>query len=222
MHITQSDTEKTIIIKYPEISEKQSAFMKLPAINRNESGVTAHLAVDVKPGEGLILVNINNVLANEDTQHSARMAAYVAESETGIDLSGLDIIYNLLANASMLEGPSAGAAMTITTIAALQNKKINQSVMITGTINHDGTIGPSGNVFAKAKAAKKSGARLFLVPIGESENKEYIETEFCKKYGIFEYCQPEFTTKKISIEKEAEIGVKEVGDISEALEYFVY
>ena len=67
----------------------------------------------------------------------------------------------------MWAGPSAGAALTIATIAALKHDSIRSDVVITGTINADGTIGQIGGVLEKAQAAKDIGAKLFLVPVGQ-------------------------------------------------------
>jgi len=41
---------------------------------------------------------------------------------------------------------------------------------MTGTLNHDGSIGPSGKILEKAIAAKEAGAKVFLVPVGSLAN----------------------------------------------------
>ncbi len=194
-----------------------SVTMKLPAVNMNNTGVTAFLEVDVRPGTGLVLVNVNNIISNYDTQASMRNAAEIASDYTNKNLDDVDVIYNLVANASILEGPSAGAAFTIATVLALEDEKIRDDVMITGMINHDFTIGPAGRVKAKALAAKEAGADLFLVSVGESY--EYNETEYCSDYGLFEgYCQIEYVPVKI--EDIAEIRVVEVHTLDDAVALF--
>ena len=67
-----------------------------------------------------------------------------------MDLSEYDLVYTIKANATVIEGASAGAALAVATVAALTGKELNSSVMMTGTINHDGTIGPVGGIFEKA------------------------------------------------------------------------
>lgn len=213
--------EKSVPCKEPTGTKKldtdRFATIKLPAVDENDSGVTAHLDVKVMPGSGRILLNVNNILSRSDTQESARTAALVASEFTGYDISSLDIIYDINANASILQGPSAGAAMTITTIAALQNRTLKSDVMITGTINHDMTIGPAGKVDAKAKASKNAGASKFLVPLGESV--KYEDKEYCADYGFFEgYCQTEYVP--VRIEKSVGINVVEVENISDVVDNF--
>ncbi len=220
---TQIIEKPTIIYRNAEnqIEGENIAVMGLPAVNLQDGGVAAALTVKVRPGNGNIFVNIDNVLANFDTQQSARVAARVAAEHEAMSLESVDIIYDLMANASMLEGPSAGAAMTLTTIAAMKGQQLRKDVMITGTINHDGTIGPAGRVDAKAVAAASVGSDIFLVPVGESEIVTYEESEHCQTFGVFEYCEAEFVPNKISVGDEAGIDVIEVADIDEALEYLL-
>lgn len=221
---TEIDTETIQMISQPAsdkevlyLDSPNSLIINLPAVNGNGTGVTAFLEVDVSPGTGLILVNVGNIITNFDTQASMRSASEIASDYLNKSLEDVDITYNLVADASMLEGPSAGAAITIATVLALSGSDINDKVMITGTINHDGSIGPAGRIKAKAIAAKEIGAELFLVPVGEAY--EYNETEFCSDYGIFkDYCQPELVP--VRIEDLAGIRVVEVADIGEALRYF--
>jgi len=193
----------------------------LPAVLRDDEGVTAYAKVSVEKGTGNILFNTGNVLVNTDTQQSIRKAALVASNITNISLEDVDLVYDLYADAAVLEGPSAGAAFTIATIAAFRNQEVSDKVMITGTINHDGVIGPSGKIIEKAKAAKESGAELFLVPKSLSVDYNISIKEFCKVYGTYEYCDPEFTTTLKDVEKEAGIKVIEVSNITEAYKYFV-
>ena len=197
------------------------ALMYLPAVMRNDTGVSAHVIVSAKKGTGRITTNINNVLVADDTQQSIRMAVLVASAHEGIDVGTIDVNYDIRADASTLEGPSAGAAFTISTIAALRNKKLKTDVMITGTINHDGTIGPAGKIFEKAGAAKAAGSSVFLVPLGASTEINYTQSEFCHTWGTFNYCQPEFVPEMIDISSKAGIDIVEVGNVDDVLGYFL-
>ncbi len=201
-------------------NQRQSS-IKLPAVNRNGTGVAANLDVSIVPGSGLILLNLNRVLSKEETTNSIRMAALVASEITGIDFANIDIIYDIYANATVLEGPSAGAAMTIATIAALEDKQVNNKVMITGTINHDGTIGPAGRIKEKAISAKENGANAFYVPPGASKEINYSEQEFCHKWGTYEYCQPELRTEVIDLSEVAGIEIIEAERVTDILDAFL-
>lgn len=202
----------------PDQNVSNYVTMSIPAVDKDEKGVTTLLTVQAVPGSGRILTDIDKLLFWTDTQNSIRRATTVAENVTGINLTGYDIIYTIQANASVIGGPSAGAALTMATIAALEDKSINESVMITGSINHDGTIGPVGSIFEKAVAAKQRGAKLFLVPLTQSSQIIYKDRQYCEKIGWMDFCTTETYPVKIDVEKDAGIAVKEVMTIQDAME----
>lgn len=192
-----------------------------PAVDNQGNGVATKLTVQAIPGRGRILTNIDNLLFWVDTQQSIQTAEAVAENLTKVDTSSLDMIYSIDTNATVIEGPSAGAALTIATIAALENRPINTSVMMTGTINPDGTIGPVGGIVAKAKAAKEIGATLFLVPEGQGIQTTYTPKQTCEQVGSFTFCTTEYVKQTVDTRKSIGIEVREVSSIAEALKYFV-
>lgn len=201
-------------------SKISTATVVVPAVDEEGNGVVTVLEVSIVPGTRRALVDIDRLLFFTDTQNSIRVSRSVSENITGVDLSFYDIIYSISADASVIEGPSAGAAMTIATIAALTEQVPNEKVMLTGTINHDGTIGPVGEILAKAMAAKEIGASIFLVPLGQSEQVIYDNQEHCQNIGISRICNIERVPKRISVEEESGIQVAEVENIEEAIAYF--
>jgi uncharacterized protein len=192
----------------------------VPAVNEEGNGITTVLIVQIMPGEGRILANIDKMLFWTDTQNSIRTSSRIASNITGINLSKYDIIYTIETNSTSVEGPSAGAAVTIATIAALHNRKIDIAVMITGSINHDGTIGAVSQILAKARAAKDMGARLLLVPAGQSHEIIYETIKHCEQTGPAQICSTDQVPRSINISSEVGIEIKEVSDINEALRYF--
>ncbi|MEM5820405.1 MAG: S16 family serine protease [Candidatus Aenigmatarchaeota archaeon] len=192
----------------------------LLAVDENGNGVITKLIVEVKNGSGKILVNIENLLFWIDTQNSIRIAKNLAEKITKINTSNLDIIYTIEANASIIGGPSAGSAITIATIAALTQKEFKKDVVITGTIDENGNIGRVGAIKEKCLAAKNYGAKICLVPKGQSIEFELIPKRDCTRIGNFEFCRITFETKEIDISKEIGIKVIEVYNIEDALKYF--
>ncbi|RLG58417.1 MAG: hypothetical protein DRN88_00775 [Candidatus Hydrothermarchaeota archaeon] len=90
-------------------------------------------------------------------------------------------------------GESAGAIFALTTITALTGKKINESVVITGTIFPTGKIGNVTGVKEKEKirVAKNIGAELVLVPKGQRidvEGIKVIEVKDLKEAGEYIFC----------------------------------
>lgn len=195
--------------------------INLPAVDEQGNGVVARLKVQTLSGEGRILTNINQLFFWVDTQYSIRTAEEVARNLTGKDLSKTDLIYTIETNASIIEGQSAGAGLTIATIAAIENKQLNPNVMITGTINPDGTIGPVGSILAKAKASKDVGTKLFLVPLGQGVQTNYLPEQHCEQSAQFTFCTTEYKSQKVNISKDAGIEIREVSTINDAIKYLI-
>ena len=124
-------------------------------------------------------------------------------------------------NANSIGGPSAGAALTIATIAALQDLKLNENIMITGRILPDGRVGTVSAIAAKGMVVKNAGATLFLVPQSQSTQIIYNTKRTCQTEGGQEIC----TIEKVMIEKnigdDIGIEIREVSTVREALDYFI-
>jgi uncharacterized protein len=196
----------------------------VPAVDSEGNGKITKFTVEAVPGDGKTLANIDHLLFFADTQFSIQTAKDVAANVTGIDPSRYDLIYDIETednrNAAV-EGPSAGAAITIATIAALEGKELSPDVMITGTINPDGTIGRIGGVQEKAEVARESGAKVFLVPSGQGlEDSSRVETD-CERVGRMKICRTNYVPEpSLSMDGNGLI-IKEVSNIQEAVGYFI-
>lgn len=214
--------EQTIEYYYPKFfSEEDSTYvsMYLPAVDENGQGIITTLGVESVSGSGRVLVDIENLVFWDDTQESIRTAKKVVQDVTKKNLSNYDFVYNIHTDASMVGGPSAGAAITIATIAALKNETMNENVMITGAIKEDGTLSPVTAIRAKAEAAKQINITTFLVPAGQSKETYYeIEKECITT--IEKFCIIKQTPKERDLSSEVGIKIIEVSTIHEALEYF--
>ena len=191
-------------------------------MEKKGNGVVTPLAAEVKPGDGKILINIDKLNYWTDTQQSMQTARDVAERITGVDMKKLDLIYSIKTeNATLVGGPSAGAALTVATIAAIQNKTLNPNVMMTGTIEENGFIGKVGGIIEKAAAAKAVGAKLFLVPKGEGTQVYTKPEEKCSRASGFLICETNYNQIEVSVGDSVGIEVKEVSTIEDALKYFL-
>jgi uncharacterized protein len=197
-----------------------SATILVPAVDNEGNGVATELLVHVEEGSGRALVNIDKLLFWTDTQTSIRTAREVAQTLTGLDLSGYDIVYTIRADAQLIEGPSAGAALTVATIAALQGWDPDPEVMVTGTISPDGTVGKVGSILEKAQAANSIGASTFLVPEGQSITTVFVSKRTCQNYGFTEICSVQQVPEQVDVGERAGIAVEEVRAIGDALEFF--
>jgi len=219
-NIKQAKTEITLSNETVKTRAKNIIKLPVPAVDEEGKGVATTLIVEAMPGEGRVLTDINHILFFTDTQNSIQIAKAVAENITKINTSEIDLVYQIDTNASAIGGPSAGAALAVATIAAIENRTLNPKVGITGTINPDGTIGEVGAVEEKAKASKEAGLEIFLVPEGQGVETTYVPKRECRQIGPVMYCTTEYTTKEVDISKDVNITVREVSNIEEALKYF--
>jgi uncharacterized protein len=222
-NIKQAETEITLSNRTTGTEKTQVANvvrLPVPAVDEQGNGVATTLIVEAMPGQGRVLTDINHLLFFIDTQNSIQIAKAVAENITKVNTSKIDLIYQIDTNASAIGGPSAGAALTIATIAAIENKTLNPKVGITGTINPDGTIGKVGAVEEKAKASKEAGLEIFLVPLGQGTETTYVPKRECRQIGPVMYCTTEYRVKNVDISKDVNITVREVSTIEDALKYF--
>lgn len=186
-------------------------------------GTVMKITVEIRNGTGLVLVN-TAVPTGVDFQTSARTAVMVAQKITNIDLSKKDIIFSISSNNQQelqsVDGGSAGGAMTVLLISEISDKPINSKVLMTGTIEADGTIGKIGGVTEKADAAGKYGAKVFLVPQGQG----ITQVQSCdeRKEGAFIYRSCTLQERDLSTitENEFRMKVVEIDNIRDALNYF--
>ncbi|MBI4174608.1 MAG: hypothetical protein HY517_03100 [Candidatus Aenigmarchaeota archaeon] len=203
----------------PDIGGEVVITMPLPAVDSEGNGVVGTLFTTVKPGSGRIFVDTSRVLNYLDTQLSARTAATAASNYARVNLSSLDITYAIRVNASIIEGPSAGASMAVSVLLALENRT-SDSIAMTGTINPDGSIGRVGAILEKGLVAKESGATVYLVPEGQAKAERTIRNTTCSKFGSMDICRVRYEAEIIDLGSFLGIEVHEVRDIGEAFQFF--
>ena len=188
------------------------------------SGLTLKCTVEIVLGHGRVLVNTVPRIGI-DLQASAQTAVAVAEKFTGKPLSRSDIIITIEAEeeVQIVDGPSAGAALTIAIIAAIQGEKLSDKVFITGTIMSDGSIGRVGGVAEKAEAAAAKGGEIFLVPKGQSVITVYkrVEKQIAPGLTMITWEPIQVSLRDYLSQKGYNMSVYEVDNIAEAYNYFV-
>jgi len=186
----------------------------------SQTGEMLSISVEVVPGAGRILVNTTPYMGIV-FQDAAHTAVSVAGERTGRDLSHHDIIFSIASEGSVpaVEGPSAGALMTLLVESALEEKPPNPSVTITGTISPGGKIGAIGGIIEKATAARDSGKTLLLLP---RENARLAKlSERSRTIGGLHFIEqvPEYVDTKEYIEETLGIRVAYVETVEEAERY---
>ncbi|PIO00612.1 hypothetical protein COT72_00045 [archaeon CG10_big_fil_rev_8_21_14_0_10_43_11] len=173
----------------------------LPLIGVQETdegaiGAIASLDVEVHDGEGRVFLD-TLPLTKIDTQASARLAKDVACLSLRIDCKAYDFFYVIRSNAPIIGGPSAGASMAVATMAALTKTPVMSDVIMTGTINPDGSIGTIGSAFEKVQAAYNGGFSRVLVP--PTQSFDVIDGVLT---NISEYAQ---TTWNVSVQEAEDV-----------------
>ncbi|AGF59536.1 ATP-dependent Lon protease [Clostridium saccharoperbutylacetonicum] len=125
-----------------------------------------------KKGAGVVRFNDT---AGSMAKDSVFNAASVIRNLTDKDIKDYDIHVNAVGGGK-IDGPSAGAAITICIISALLNKPIRQDIAITGEISLHGNIKPVGGIFEKIYGAKRMGIKLVLIP-RDNEKEIPLNTE---------------------------------------------
>ena len=167
INVTPSGPVGTAVLQGPAVLEQIQYTGNSPFEQGQvtESGVMLNITAEVKPGKGRVLVD-TVPLMGVVFQDAANTAVYVAQNKTGVSLAGSDVIFSINAPGQVpsVDGPSAGALMTLLVISAIEKKPLREDVTLTGTIDAEGNVGAIGGVVEKAQAAKASGKSLFLLP----------------------------------------------------------
>lgn len=221
---TASGLQGTAELQAPAVMQKVEYISDYPFVRQQviQEGSMMNISVEIKPGKGRVLVQ-TKPLMGVVFQDAANTAIYVAQNRTKKDLSGSDIIFSIEADQEIpsVDGPSAGALMTLLGISALENKTPKKDITITGTIDRFGHIGEIGGVIEKASAAKDGGKTLFLIPRENSRLIRYTESTR-NFYGmtIIETV-PETIDAKEYIEANSGIKVEYVDTMDDVLKFAI-
>ena len=92
----------------------------------------------------------------------------VGIENAGTQFRDADLPFEVDITTEEIGGPSAGLAFTLTILDVLTPGELTggAEVVVTGTIDRAGNVGPIGGVHQKAFAARDLGADVFIVPSG--------------------------------------------------------
>ncbi|AAO34765.1 Lon family ATP-dependent protease [Clostridium tetani] len=126
------------------------------------STIEIEAAVFEAQGKGKGQVRFNDT-AGSMAKDSVFNAASVIRKITKKDLRDYDIHVNVIGG-GRIDGPSAGAAITVCIISALLDKPIKQDIAITGEISLKGKVKPVGGIFEKIYGARRKRIKTVVIP----------------------------------------------------------
>ncbi|WP_102399254.1 Lon family ATP-dependent protease [Haloimpatiens massiliensis] len=179
VNITIKDIEDTISIGRLIPYEKEVDLNKSEVGHVNGLGVSGYIGSVIEieaavfeareKGKGTIRFNDT---AGSMAKDSVFNAASVIRKITDKDIRDYDIHVNAIGGGK-IDGPSAGAAITVCIISALLNKPIRQDIAITGEISLRGNVKPVGGIFEKIFGARRKGIKQVIVP---KDNESEVPT----------------------------------------------
>jgi len=113
-----------------------------------------------EPGKGRVRFNET---AGSMYKDSVFNVASVLRKVAGIDLADWDVHVNVIGG-GRIDGPSAGAAIFVAVLSAIQEKPVRQDTALTGEVSIQGLIRPVGGVYEKLHGARRAGLKRVLIP----------------------------------------------------------
>ncbi|MGI5840418.1 MAG: Lon family ATP-dependent protease [bacterium] len=114
-----------------------------------------------------------NETAGSMAKDSAFNAASVVRKVTGEEIANYDIHVNIIGGGK-IDGPSAGVAILLSIISAIQDRPLRQDIAVTGEVSIRGRVKAVGGIFEKIYGAKQAGIKEVFIP---RENDKDVPAE---------------------------------------------
>jgi len=114
-----------------------------------------------------------NDTAGSMAKDSVFNATSVIRKLTGEDLSNYDLHINVVGG-GRIDGPSAGVAIFLALLSAVQGRPIAQNIAVTGEVSIQGKVRAVGGVYEKIYGARQAGIRTVLIP---AENEKDVPAD---------------------------------------------
>lgn len=140
-------------------------------------GDTLEIEVNTMPGEGNLILTGQ---LGEVMQESARIAlSYVrsVSKKSSKYYKEHDFHVHVPEGAVPKDGPSAGVTMATAIFSAIEEKKVDAGVAMTGEVTLRGRVLPIGGLKEKLLAARLAGIRKVVVPRENEPDVEELEEE---------------------------------------------
>ncbi len=161
-----------LMLGYSSPLVDKKVVFQAPAITENGEGTLATFQITLKPGEGRILVNVENAVFREDSENSLRKAKRIAENFTGLKLRGYDVVAEIDGGERIVGGESAGAVFSAAIASAASGRKMRGDVTGSAAVSEEGVLAPIDGVEEKIRASVAAGKKYFVVAKQQQVNRE--------------------------------------------------
>lgn len=110
---------------------------------------------------------------NDTAGTMARDSVFNAVSLMRMEIGNIIYNYDLHINfvgGGKVDGPSAGLAIYLVMLSAVQNRPIRQDIAVTGEISLQGRVKPVGGLHEKLNAARQAGIKKLLIPYANKDD----------------------------------------------------
>lgn len=160
-----------LVLAPQSVGQETGHIILLAVSDATSLGSVADLYLTTNDGTGGVYIE-TSPLTRLDTQLSTRFAQQIGCDFVDKDCTTTDFFYTVRSDATIIGGPSAGAAIAALTVAMVDDLEIDETVTVTGTINVGGLIGPVSGLIGKIDAAKDVGMTKVLIPKGSRYQEE--------------------------------------------------
>ncbi|MEM0438236.1 MAG: S16 family serine protease [Candidatus Micrarchaeia archaeon] len=157
------------------VSVCAAAGMYVPAVSDGDYGSLVWMHIEEVPGKGGVYVSVKP-LAGESLQSSI-MDSVACASSRGNNFSSSLLLVGSDApdGTAMLDGPSAGVALTSLLLSMRDGSALRNDTTVTGGIAPSCEVQPVGGLAEKVEAAAKKGMRAVLVPPSGPEEAALLD-----------------------------------------------
>ena len=164
-----------LLLGYNTPLATQKVVFQAPAITEGGEGVLVYFKMWLRPGNGRILVNVDNAFYKEDSENSLRKAKRIAEKYIGLRLNAYDIVLEIDGQ-RIVGGESAGAMFSAAIAAAFTGKKLREDVTASAALTEEGLLAPVDSLEEKMRAAYEAGKDHFIIARGQQmQGEEFLK-----------------------------------------------
>ncbi len=159
----------TVIFAFSNAANAKSV-LSVPAVDASGKGILTTIEAEVVPSNLSGVFVDTKPFVSVETQQSAELAAKIAARKANASLENKTVLFKIVADAEVVDGPSGGAALALLAYAELANKStaLRRDIAVTGSIEQDASIGKIGGLIQKTESAIAAGIKLLVIPLGQS------------------------------------------------------